>query len=56
MKNPSDESAAPITNTEELHQLCLTLSQEDWMGIDLEFIRERSYFQKIALIQVANET
>ncbi len=43
-----------ITNTEELESLCAELTKEDFLTIDLEFLREKTYYAKLCLIQVAN--
>ncbi|MBR1605786.1 MAG: ribonuclease D [Alphaproteobacteria bacterium] len=43
-----------IKNNEELATLCQDLAQEDFLTIDLEFLREKTYYAKLCLIQVAN--
>lgn len=43
-----------IKNNEELETLCSELSKEDFLTIDLEFLREKTYYAKLCLIQVAN--
>ena len=43
-----------ISNNEQLHQLCKELSSENFITIDLEFLREKTYYAKLCLIQVAN--
>ena len=43
-----------IKNNEELATLCQDLTQEDFFTIDLEFLREKTYYAKLCLIQVAN--
>lgn len=43
-----------ITNNEQLKQLCQELSSETFITIDLEFLREKTYYAKLCLIQVAN--
>ncbi len=43
-----------IENTKELETLCKTLSDEDFVTIDLEFLREKSYYAKLCLIQIAS--
>ena len=45
-----------IKNNEELITLCQELSKEDFLTIDLEFLREKTYYAKLCLIQVANST
>lgn len=43
-----------IENTENLDKLCQTLSGEKFICVDLEFLREHTYFAKLCLIQVAS--
>lgn len=43
-----------IQNTKELQNLCAELSKERFLTIDLEFMREKTYYAKLCLIQVAN--
>ena len=43
-----------ITNNEQLKQLCQELNSEKFITIDLEFLREKTYYAKLCLIQVAN--
>lgn len=43
-----------IKNNEELASLCQELEKEDFLTIDLEFLREKTYYAKLCLIQVAN--
>lgn len=43
-----------IENTKDLEQLCLGLSKEKFICVDLEFLREHTYFAKLCLIQVAS--
>ena len=44
-----------ITDTKSLNDLCQKLAQQDYMTIDTEFIREKTYFPHLCLIQVAND-
>ena len=44
-----------IENTKDLETFCKTLSKKDFITIDLEFLREKSYFAHLCLIQVAAE-
>ncbi len=48
--------APPITDAATLAALCEKLSLEEIISFDTEFIRERTYYPEIALIQVGNET
>ena len=41
-----------IDNTESLKQLCRELSQEKFFTLDTEFVREKTYYPKLCLIQV----
>lgn len=43
-----------IEKTEDLEKLCQTLNQEEFVCVDLEFLREHTYFAKLCLIQVAS--
>ena len=49
MKTPPQ----PITDTSTLAALCRDLSGEDFIAIDTEFIRERTYYAQLCLVQVA---
>ncbi|MDD9899889.1 MAG: ribonuclease D [Alphaproteobacteria bacterium] len=42
-----------ITNTKDLKTLCKKLHKADFVTVDTEFIRERTYWPKLCLIQVA---
>ena len=44
-----------ITETKPLKSLCKSLEKGDYMTIDTEFIREKTYYPKLCLIQVAND-
>jgi len=44
-----------ITNNEQLVALCERLSQSEYITVDTEFLREKTYYSKLCLIQVANE-
>ncbi len=43
-----------IEKTEDLEQLCQRLEANEFVCVDLEFIREHSYFAKLCLIQIAS--
>lgn len=42
-----------ITTTDSLKQLCLRLAGEDFVTVDTEFIRERTYWPELCVVQVA---
>ena len=42
-----------LTGTEELARLCAELAREPFVAIDTEFMRDRTYFPKLCLVQVA---
>lgn len=44
-----------IKNTDELARLCAALSQSSWVGIDTEFMREKTYHAKLCMIQLADD-
>ncbi len=42
-----------IENTSDLISFCKELNQQPYIAVDLEFLREKSYYAKLCLIQVA---
>lgn len=44
-----------VKTTEELAALCQALSVEPYVTVDTEFLREKTYFPKLCLVQVAGK-
>ena len=44
-----------IYQTKELNELCSRLSEKDFVAVDLEFIREKTYYPILCLIQIASD-
>lgn len=44
-----------ITNTKDLKALCTRLKKSDFITVDTEFIREKTYWARLCLIQVAGD-
>lgn len=44
-----------ISTPEALQDLCHALSKGDYIAIDTEFLREKTYYARLCLIQVAND-
>jgi ribonuclease D len=42
-----------ITTSSQLEKLCQHLRQHSWVAIDTEFVREKTYFAQLCLIQVS---
>ena len=43
-----------ITTTEELQALCKRFEKQPFIAVDTEFIREKTYYPQVCLIQLAN--
>jgi len=44
-----------ITTTEALQSLCERLGREDFVTVDTEFMREKTYYPELCLVQLAGE-
>jgi ribonuclease D len=44
-----------ITNTRSLNDFCASLKNEKFLAVDTEFMREKTYYPQLCLIQVAGE-
>ena len=50
----ADRAAPPVmTEPEALSELCLSLARADYVTIDTEFMREKTYWPKLCLVQIA---
>ena len=44
-----------ITTPQQLEQLCAELAGQNWVTLDTEFMRERTYYAQLCLLQLATE-
>ncbi len=44
-----------IDTPEQLQQLCTRLQDSPWLALDTEFLREKTYYPQLCLLQIANE-
>lgn len=44
-----------ITSADQLNEFCKNLEPAEILAVDTEFVRERTYFHRVGLIQVASE-
>ena len=42
-----------INTQEQLDQLCERMKKEPWLALDTEFLREKTYYPKFCLLQIA---
>jgi len=52
----TQEILTPITTSAALAELCQRLGNEAFITVDTEFMRERTYYPQLCLVQVAGET
>src|SRR3984957_8350951 len=45
-----------VTDTDALTALCQRLAREEFVTVDTEFMRERTYYPELCLVQLAGET
>jgi ribonuclease D len=45
-----------IDTSGKLEELCRSLMDCDWLALDTEFLREKTYFSRFCLLQIATET
>lgn len=50
------ESVAVIADVEALRDLVQRLRKSAWVAVDTEFMRERTYYPKLCLVQLATDT
>ena len=53
--NDAASSPTPITTTDQLVRLCEALAAEPFVAVDTEFMRDRTFWPKLCLVQVAGE-
>jgi len=44
-----------IDTPDQLHDLCSQLANSEWLALDTEFLREKTYYPKFCLLQIAND-
>ena len=53
MRRPSEPTPRFLTSSEELAALCERLRQEPFVTVDTEFMRERTYWPELCVVQLA---
>ena len=48
------EAAAPITTNETLNAITKDFKRASFLAVDTEFIRERTYYPQLCLIQISD--
>ena len=48
------EAAAPITTNETLNAIIKDFKRASFLAVDTEFIRERTYYPQLCLIQISD--
>jgi ribonuclease D len=43
-----------IDTAADLEDLCQSLSHADWLAVDTEFVREKTYYSQLCLVQISN--
>lgn len=44
-----------VKNADQLAELCQSLAKSPWLALDTEFIREKTYYPRLCLLQVATD-
>ena len=52
----TQDNIIPITDSKTLYDLCQKLAHEAYITVDTEFMRERTYYPQLCLVQVAGTT
>ncbi len=43
-----------VETTAQLHELCTHLKESEWLALDTEFVREKTYYPNFCLLQICN--
>ena len=43
-----------IDNTSDLEKLCHSLANVEWLAIDTEFVREKTYYAQLCMVQISD--